>query len=62
MREKHFKFIEQDLENRGETLTSEIFFMGAIYSMNVKRDGAKRSKKVVYSAADNDSLIKLITK
>jgi hypothetical protein len=53
MREKHFDFIRKDLKERGETPTSPVTFLGAVYMLKVKKEGEKRAKKVVYSAAEN---------
>lgn len=52
-REQHVEFIKNDLKKRGEKPTSGITFMGAIYQLKVKKEGAKRNKTVTYSGAKN---------
>ena len=51
MREQHIKFIEKDTKERGEVITSDITFFGALYQLSVKKEGSGRNKKVNYSAA-----------
>jgi len=51
MRTEHIEFIENDTKQRGETITSAIYFFGSIYMVLVKTEGKKRSKRVRYSAA-----------
>lgn len=53
MRDKHIDFILKDIYSRGEILTSEIIYVMALYQCKVKKDGAKRSIKVNYSAAES---------
>lgn len=53
IRVQHIEFIEKDTEKRGERITSEITFFGALYQLFVKKEGDKRAKKVNYSAAEN---------
>jgi hypothetical protein len=51
-RVKHIKFILNDTKQRGEQITSDdINFFGALYFLKVKKEGNKRSKSIVYSAA-----------
>ena len=53
VRNKHIEFIEADTKERGETITSDITFFGALYQCSVKKEGDRRAKKVNYSAAEN---------
>lgn len=53
MRQQHIDFIIKDTQERGETITSDITFFGALYQCKVKTENAKRSKKANYSAAEN---------
>lgn len=53
MREKHIEFIQKDTKEKGEIITSDITFFGALYQCKVKKDGDKRSKTVNYSAAES---------
>lgn len=50
-RNKHIAFIEADTKERGEEITSDIVFIAALYECKVKKPGDKRSKSVIYSAA-----------
>lgn len=52
-RKKHFEFIENDTKERGETIVSDITFFAAIYECRVKKEGEKKSRSVMYSAAEN---------
>ena len=49
---KHIEFIESDTKERGETIVSYITFFAAIYQCRVKKEGDKKSKSVMYSAAE----------
>ena len=51
MREQHIEFIKKDLKERGEIPTTDVKFFAAIYSLKVKKEGDKRAKTVIYSAA-----------
>lgn len=53
MRQKHIDFILADTKERGENITSDITFFGALYQVKVKKEGDKRSKTINYSAAEN---------
>jgi hypothetical protein len=52
-RQKHIDFIESDTKERGEEIVSDISFFAAIYQCKVKKEGDKKSKTVVYSAAQS---------
>ena len=52
-RKEHILFIWKDTKERGEEVTSKVTIMGKLYFLMVKKEGAKRAKQVVYSAADN---------
>lgn len=53
MRTQHLKFIEKDTNERGETIVSDITFIGALYHLKVKKEGDKRAKTIKYSAAES---------
>lgn len=53
IRKKHIEFIESDTKERGETIVSDITFFAAIYECRVKKEGEKKSKSVMYSAAES---------
>lgn len=50
-REQDLSFILTDTKQRGEEITSDITFLGALYQCKVKKEGENRSKTVNYSAA-----------
>ena len=52
-RDEHIEFIESDTKERGETIVSDITFFAAIYECRVKKAGEKKSKSVMYSAAQS---------
>lgn len=49
-RQKHIEFIEKDTKERGETIVSDIVFLGKIYETKVKIEGRKSRKTVSYTA------------
>jgi hypothetical protein len=53
LRKNHFDFIENDTKQRGEIIVSDITFFGALYECRVKKQEQKKSKSVMYSAAES---------
>lgn len=53
IREKHIEFIKEDTKKRGETITSDITFFGALYQCKVKTEKSTRNKTINYSAAES---------